>query len=69
MSEVTFEEMKSMSDKDLENKIDLWRDELTKITFESNLQKKADKPHLFKHLKKQIARAKTAIREKRMQGA
>lgn len=69
MSEVTFEEMKSKSTKDLENQIDLWKDELTKITFESNLQKKAEKPHLFKHLKRQIARAKTLIREKEMQGA
>lgn len=69
MSEVTFEEMKSKSTKDLENQIDLWKDELTKITFESNLQKKAEKPHLFKRLKRQIARAKTLIREKEMQGA
>lgn len=69
MSKIGLEEMKGMSEKDLIDQIDLWKSELTKITFESNLQKKADKPHMFKYLKKQIARAKTVARQKQMQGA
>ena len=65
---MNIKEMKTMSIKDLEEKINLFRDEYTKTAFEANLQKKAEKPHKFKLLKRQIARAKTVIKQKQIEG-
>ncbi len=68
MTKVELEEMKKMSLKELEDQVDLWRTEYTNITFNANLQKKAEKPHMFNLLRKQIARAKTVVKLKQMQG-
>ena len=64
----TLEEMKGMSIQDLMDQIDSWKVEYVKDSFEADLQKKVAKPHRFRLLRKQIARARTLIRQKQMEG-
>lgn len=59
------EEMKSKSEQELEEQVTIWKKELVKMKFAASLEKKAEKPHQFKETKKQIARAKTLINQKR----
>lgn len=63
-----FEEMKTMSKEQLEDKIEDWNQELFKLNVAKDLEKKAEKPHMFSLLKKQIARAKTLMRQKNSEG-
>ncbi len=68
MSKMSLEELKSKSVPDLHDQIDLWREEYTRLKIVANLQKKAEKPHMFRLLKKQTARAMTLIKQKQMEG-
>ncbi len=68
MSKISLEELRSKSVQALQDQIDLWREEYTKLKIEANLQKKAEKPHMFRFLRKQTARAMTLIKQKQMEG-
>lgn len=56
---MTLDEIKKLSGDELEKHIADWKDELTKLRVAAMMQKKADKPHMFKELKRRIARAHT----------
>jgi len=56
---MTFDEIKKLSEKELESNIIAWKKELMKLRVAAMMEKKADKPHMFKELKKRIARAHT----------
>ncbi len=58
------EEMKSLSNDQLEDKIGDWKNEILKLKIDASLQKKSEAPHKFKLLRKQIARAFTLIKQK-----
>ena len=54
-----FEDIKKLTKEDLEGHINDWKKQLVKLRIKSMLEKKAEKPHLFKELRKRIARAHT----------
>lgn len=56
---MTLDEIKKLSNDELETHIMEWRKELMKLRVAAMMQKKADKPHMFKVIKKRIARAHT----------
>ncbi|MCH9621256.1 MAG: hypothetical protein S4CHLAM20_06740 [Chlamydiia bacterium] len=56
---MTFDEIKNLSNEELEKNIVEWKKELMKLRVAAMMEKKADKPHMFKVLKKRIARAHT----------
>lgn len=58
-----FEEIKKLTNDQLEMKIYDWKKELTKLRIQSMIEKKAEKPHMFKKLKKYIAQAQTVRAE------
>ena len=68
MSKMRLEELRSKSVQGLQDQIDLWREEYIKLKIAANLQKKAEKPHMFGLLKKQVAQAMTLIKQKQMEG-
>ena len=56
---MTLDEMKKLNSDELQKHIQDWKKELTKLRVTAMMQKKADKPHMFKELKRRIARAHT----------
>lgn len=56
---MTLDEIKKLNNEELEKHITDWKKELMKLRVSAMMQKKADKPHMFKVLKKRIARAHT----------
>ena len=56
---MTLDEIKKLNNEELEKHIADWKTELTKLRVTAMMQKKADKPHMFKLLKRRIARAYT----------
>jgi len=56
---MTLDEIKKLSNEQLEKLIIDTKQELMKMRVSAAMQKKADKPHMFKILKKRIARAHT----------
>ena len=56
---MTLDEIKKLSEDELKKHIADWKKELMKLKVSAMMQKKADKPHMFKVLKKRIARAHT----------
>ena len=64
-----FEEMKTLSGDQLSDVVGDWRKELLKLSIDASLQKKAESPHKFKLLRKQIARALTLLKQKQMEGS
>lgn len=56
---MTLDEIKKLSKEELESNIVSWKKELMKLRVAAMMEKKADKPHMFKVLKKRIARAHT----------
>lgn len=63
------EEMKTLSVEQLKDAIQDWKKELFALSVKLNREKKAEKPHMFVLLKKQIARAKTFIRQNELSKA
>jgi ribosomal protein L29 len=61
---MTLDELKKLSSEELENSILDMKKELMKLKVASMIEKKTEKPHLFKVLRKRIARAHTVRREK-----
>lgn len=59
---MTLDEIKKLSNEELEKHIVDWKKELMKLRITAMMEKKADKPHMFKVLKKCIARAHTVRR-------
>lgn len=60
-------EMKTLSNEQLEDKIADWKNELYKAKVSASMQKKVEKTHVFPQLRRQIARAYTLIKQKQMQ--
>jgi len=60
------EELRNLSQIDLNEKLNNLSEELAKLLYQKRMGK-VDKPHLFKQIKKDIARIKTIIREKQLQ--
>jgi ribosomal protein L29 len=60
-------EMKPLNISQLEDKIFEWKRELVVLRVQSDIQKKVEKVHMFKLLRKQIARGYTLIREKQIE--
>jgi ribosomal protein L29 len=58
------EEIQKLSAKELEKFIDDGKTKLTKLRIAAMMEKKAEKPHKFKQLRQQIARAHTELRQK-----
>ena len=56
---MTLDEMKNLSRDELAKHIQDWKKELAKLRIAAMMQKKADKPHMFKEIKRRIARAHT----------
>lgn len=59
---MTLDEIKNLKTDELEKNIIEWKKELMKLRVSAMMQKKADKPHMFKVIKKRIARAHTVKR-------
>lgn len=60
------DEMKTLSVEQLGDAILDWQKELFALSVRLNREKKAEKPHMFKELRKRIARARTFIRQKEL---
>ena len=56
---MTLDEIKKLNNDELIKHIVDWKKELMKLRVSAMMQKKAEKPHMFKVLKKRIARAHT----------
>ena len=56
---MTLDEIKKLNNEQLEKLIIDSKQELMKMRVSAAMQKKADKPHMFKVIKKRIARAHT----------
>ena len=63
------EEMKALSQEQLLDNVEDWKKKLVQLRIEASIQKKAEKPHKFRELKTQIARALTLYRLKEMEGS
>ncbi len=61
------DEMKPLKISELKDKIFEWKRELVVLRVQSDIQKKVEKVHMFKLLRKQIARGYTLIREKQIE--
>ena len=59
------EEMRALDEQQLKNHVQDCRKELLKERVAANRNKKANKPHLFAALRKQIAQAYTIMNQKR----
>jgi ribosomal protein L29 len=59
---MTLDEIKKLSKEALEKHIIDWKKDLMKLRISAKIQKKADKPHMFKEIKRRIARAHTQRR-------
>ena len=62
------EEMQTMEQLQLFDQVEEWKKELLKLRIEASIQKKAESPHKFKELRRNIARALTVNRQKEMEG-
>jgi ribosomal protein L29 len=61
------DEMKALQVPELEDKISDWKRELIVLRVQADIQKKAEKVHMFRLLRKQVARAYTLIRQKQIE--
>jgi ribosomal protein L29 len=61
------DEMKPLKISQLEDKIFEWKRDLVVLRVQSNIQKKVEKVHMFRLLRKQIARGYTLIRQKQIE--
>ena len=59
---MTLDEIKNLKTDELEKKIIEWKKELMKLRITAKMQKKTEKPHMIKVIKKRIARAHTVKR-------
>jgi ribosomal protein L29 len=59
---MTLDEIRNLKTDELEKKIIEWKKELMKLRVSANKRKTAEKPHMFKMIKKTIARAHTVKR-------
>ena len=61
---MTLDELKKLTSEELEKNILEWKKELMKLKVTAMMEKKSEKPHMFRVLRKRIARAHTVCREK-----
>lgn len=61
---MSLEEMRALKKEELTTKILEWKQELFLLTAKKNREKKAEKPHMFRLLRQQIARANTLRNQK-----
>jgi len=66
---MNLDEMKKLSTEQLIDLVGDTRKELFKLSVNASLEKKAEAPHKFKLLRKQIARANTLITQNKSQAS
>ncbi|CAM3496999.1 50S ribosomal protein L29 [Hydrogenibacillus schlegelii] len=59
------EELRELTNQELEQKIRAWKEELFNLRFQ-HATGQLDQPHRLKEVKKNIARAKTILREREL---
>lgn len=62
---MNWDELKALETSQLEDKIKEWSLERFKLKVKARKEKKVEKPHMFPLLRKQVARAKTLIQQRR----
>lgn len=60
------QDIKNMSQEQLETTVDDLREQYYKLLNQKQAEKKVDKPHMFRAIRKNIARAKTFLNKERI---